>query len=121
MQVRGIRGAITVEENTTAAIIENTKLLLSEIIEQNDLLTDDIVSCTFTVTRDLDAVYPAVAAREIGWTAVPLLCVNEMYVPGSLEKVIRVLLLVNSDKNQDQVKHVYLKKAKQLRPDLVKE
>jgi len=118
MQVRGIRGAITVEENTAEKIITNTKILLSEIIKQNNIRLEDIVSCTFSVTRDLDTVYPAVAAREMGWATVPLMCVNEMFVSGSLERVIRVLLLVNTMKSQKEVRHVYLKKAKQLRPDL---
>lgn len=121
MQVRGIRGAITVEENSAKEILDNTKLLLNEIIVQNCIETDDIISCTFTVTCDLDAAYPAVAAREIGWTSVPLICVNEMVVPGSLKRVIRVLLHVNTLKKQNEVKHVYLKKARVLRPDLLKD
>jgi chorismate mutase len=121
MHVRGIRGAITIENNSTESIIESTKQLLQEIITQNNIKVEDIISCIFTVTRDLDAVHPAVAAREMGWVEVPLMCMNEMIVPGSLEKVVRILLHVNSPKKQNEIKHVYLKNAKILRPDLVKE
>lgn len=118
MQIRGIRGAISVEQNSEIEILDNTKQLLKEIIQVNNIKLNDIISCLFTVTKDLDAVYPAVAARELGWTEIPLICVNEMLVPGSLEKVIRVLLHVNSIKSQNEIIHVYLKRANVLRPDL---
>lgn len=119
MLVQGIRGAITVEKNSVEDILSCTKELLKEIILQNNINTEEIISCIFTVTPDLNAVYPAVAARDMGWITVPLICMNEMIVPGSLEKVIRVLLHINTYKKQSEMKHVFLKNAKKLRPDLV--
>ncbi|MBM7581337.1 chorismate mutase [Caldicoprobacter guelmensis] len=117
MRVRAIRGAITVEENTRLEILNKTKKLLSTIIEKNDLCYEDIISIIFTATRDIDAVYPAVAAREMGLTQVPLLCCQEMYVEGSLGKCIRVLIHVQwADDRVPQ--HVYLEKAVNLRPDI---
>lgn len=79
---------------------------------------DDIISIIFTVTNDLNAAFPAVAARNLGWTSIALMCTNEIDVPGSLKKCIRVLLHVNTDKKNDEIKHIYLNNAKVLRPDL---
>jgi chorismate mutase len=118
--VRAIRGAITVEKNTAEDIIESTKILLEKIIEKNNMPIDNIISIIFSVTRDLDSAFPAVAARKLGWTDVALMCTNEIHVPGSLEKCIRVLMHVNTEKSNQDIKHVYLKGAKILRPDLVK-
>ena len=116
--VRAIRGATTVESNTKSDIINETKVLLTKLIEENNLEYDDLISAIFTVTRDLDEEYPAVAARQIGWKHVALMCANEMEVKGSLEKCIRVLVNFNTNKKNDELKYVYLNKAKILRPDL---
>lgn len=120
MPARAVRGAITVSENTADEIINETRLLLDEVAKRNQIVEDDIVSVIFTVTKDLNAAFPAVAARRIGWTNTPLMCMNEIDVPGSLEKCIRVLIHINTDKGKDQIKHVYLKGASILRPDLNK-
>jgi chorismate mutase len=114
-----IRGAITVEEDSKTEIAESTKELLLAIIEKNQLAVEDFVSIYFTATKDLTKAYPAVSAREIGLVDCSLLCVQEMYVEGSLDKCIRVLIHVNSKSCQKDAKHVYLKRAKVLRPDKV--
>ena len=116
--VRAIRGAITVKENTTEEIIRGTKDLLNQAIKANDLKQDDMISIIFSVTEDLNAAFPAVAAREIGLTDVPLICTNEINVPESLKKCIRFLMHVETDKAKSEIKHVYLEGAKVLRPDL---
>lgn len=113
-----IRGAITVNENTKRDILESTKVLLLAILENNNLSNDDLISIYFTATRDLTKAYPAVAAREIGLTSCSLSCVQEMFVEESLEMCIRVQLLVNSECCQKDAKHVYLREAKNLRPDI---
>lgn len=118
MVVRGIRGAITVAENSKEAITEGTRLLLAEMIKANDLQEEDIASAYFTVTDDLNADFPAHAARHFGWVHVPMLCTREIAVPGSLEKVVRVLLHINTDRSQLAVKHIYLRDAVKLRPDI---
>lgn len=118
MSVRAIRGAVTVENNAAPEIIEETRLLLLEIAEKNELSQDDIISIIFSVTEDLSAAFPAVAARQIGWNNVALMCTNEIDVPGSLKKCIRALIHINTDKSNDEIKHVYMKGAKALRPDL---
>ncbi len=114
-----IRGAITIEENTKECIWSNTELMLSEIIKRNSLSAEDIISVVFTATRDIDAAYPAVALRKMGITEASLICMQEMYVKGSLEMCIRVMVTVNTDKAQRDMEHVYLKGAVVLRPDLV--
>jgi chorismate mutase len=114
---RGIRGATTVEANTAEDILERTGELLRVLIELNDLHDPDVIaSAVFTTTPDLTATFPAIAARDLGWTEVPLMCAHEMAVPGALEKVIRVLLHVNTGKSASEIRHVYLKDAKSLRP-----
>lgn len=115
MQIRGIRGATTVKNNDKKNLIAATKELLAEIVKSNQLKVEDIASVIFSATKDLDAEFPAVAAREIGWNETPLLCTKEIDVPGSLEKCIRVLILVNSDKTQKEIKNIYLKEAVNLR------
>jgi chorismate mutase len=114
----GIRGAITVSKNSNGDIVSSTRELLREIVRVNKVRTDDIVSIVFTATKDLNAEFPASAARSLGLKATPLLCAREIDVPGSLRKCIRILMLVNSGKPQSSVKHVYLKGAKVLREDL---
>lgn len=118
MAVRALRGATTVENNTAVEIINETANMLKEIVEKNGLEIDDVISMIFTVTKDLDAAFPAVAAREIGWTDVALMCMNEIPVKGSLEKCIRVLVHINTEKKNKDLRHIYLKRAKILRPDL---
>ena len=118
MRCLGVRGATSVSNNTRESIIAATRELLEEIVAKNDLAVDDVVSVTFTVTPDLDAAYPAYAARELGWVNTSLLCVQEMSVVGGLPRCVRVLILWNSERCADQVCHVYLGQARQLRPDL---
>ena len=115
-----IRGAITIEENTKECIWSNTELMLGEIIKRNSLSAEDIISVVFTATRDIDAAYPAVALRKMGITEASLICMQEMYVKGSLPMCIRVMVTVAADKPQRDMEHVYLKGAVVLRPDLVK-
>ncbi len=114
-----IRGAVTVEENSRECIWENTKLMLNEIINANNINIEDIVSIYFTCTRDLDAAYPAVAAREIGIVDAALMCVQELYVKGSLEMCVRAAVNIETYKRQKDMKHIYLKGAQRLRPDIV--
>lgn len=118
-RVVGIRGATTTEYNTAESILGDTKLLLKEIIEENEIRHEDIISIIFTVSHDLNAVFPSAAAREIGFTDIPLLCSNEINVPGSMGKCIRILMHTYTDKTRDNVKHIFLKDARKLRPDLV--
>ncbi len=114
-KVRGLRGAVDVEENTAPAIIAATERLLREIVIRNELETGDIISAIFTVTPDLDAAFPAAAARRLGWLDVALMCAREIPVPGSQRGIVRVLIHAYSD---HQPVHVYLGRASQLRPDL---
>ncbi len=118
MVVRGIRGAISVAENTAEAIRISTKELLLTMVEENGLDPAMIASALFTVTKDIDADFPASTARELGWNMVPLICATEINVPGSMPKIIRVLIQVNTDKAQDEIKHIYLGDAVTLRRDL---
>ncbi len=117
MLCRGIRGATTVPANTREAIMEATRELLMAMLEANQLKVEDIASAIFTTTPDLTAEFPAVAAREMGWTHVALLCSHEMSVPGSLPMCLRVLLHVNTDKRPEEIVHVYLRGARILRPE----
>lgn len=117
-RVHGIRGATTVENNEREEILQATKELLKEIMWRNNLKIEDIISAIFTVTTDLDAVFPAVGAREIGWDRVPMLSLNEIPVPGSLPRCIRVLLHVESSLDREEIQPVYLREAVNLRPDL---
>ena len=118
MSVRGIRGATTAAANTREAILEATAELVEAVVRANGLRREDIASAFFTTTADLNAEYPAVAAREAGWTDVPLLCGHEMSVPGGLPRCLRLLLHVNTDKPPSAIRHVYLREAAALRPDL---
>jgi chorismate mutase len=119
MGVRGVRGAITVGENTPEAILEGTTLMIQEIIQKNELNPDDVASVILTVTPDLNATFPARAVRAIpGWELVPLMCTTEIPVPGSLPLCIRTLILFNTDKSLQEIRHVFLGGAKVLRPDL---
>jgi len=121
MFVRAVRGATTVENNDALEIIDETRNLLEEMIKKNEIKQDDVASVVFTVTKELNAAFPAVAARQIGWTDVALMCMSEIDVPGSLEKCIRVLIHINTEKKNSEIQNVYLKGAKILRPDLAAE
>ncbi len=120
MKLVSIRGAITVNNNSKEDIIESTKELLTEIEKENGLKKENVISILFSSTRDLDAEYPAKAARMLGYTQCGIMCFNEMYVKESIDKCIRVMILYqDSVLEQNQVKHVYLRGAKDLRPDLI--
>ena len=119
MTTRGIRGAITIERDDPLEVISATKELLIAILESNPKLkTEFIASAVFTVTEDIQSVFPAKAAREIGWDQVPLMCMQEIPVPNSLPLCIRVLIHWNTDLTQSEINHVYCKEAEKLRPDL---
>jgi tryptophan synthase alpha chain len=114
---RGIRGATTVESNTAEDILEATTDMLGAMIRLNDIAPEEVVSAVFTTTPELTAAFPALAARELGWTEVPLLCAHEMNVPGALRGVVRILLHVNTSRTPAEIKHVYLREARALRPE----
>ncbi|WP_018466393.1 chorismate mutase [Calidithermus timidus] len=117
--VRGVRGAITVEENSREAILSATRELLEKMLEINQISDfDTIGAMIFTLTDDLNAAFPAEAARQLGMQMVPLINSREVPVPGSLPRVIRVMMLWNTTLPQKQVRHVYLREAVRLRPDL---
>jgi len=121
MSCRGIRGATSVDANDASAIMAATRELLERIVTANGLAVEELASVIFTVTSDLDAAYPARAAREMGWVSTPLLCMQDMAVEDSLSRCIRVLLHWNTDRPPDEIRHVYLGTARALRPDLVEE
>lgn len=116
--VRGIRGAINVSQNDKSEIIQATTELLTKMVEENNLEKEAIASIFFTLTPDLNAAFPAAAARELGWIDVPLLGAVEVDVPDALAFCIRVLMLVNTDLRQNELKHIYLREARSLRVDL---
>ena len=120
MVCRGVRGVTTVEENSRDAILMATRQMLGLMIRRNGIESKDVASALFTVTKDIDAEFPALAARQLGWIEVPLLCGYEISVQDSLPLCIRVLLHWNTEKTQDDVHHVYIHKAVKLRPDLSK-
>ena len=117
---RGVRGATTVKENSRDAILNATRQLLALIIRRNNIDSSDVASAVFTVTRDVNAEFPALAARQMGWLDVPLLCGYEVEVPGSLNLCVRILLHWNTNKAQKEIQHVYIHDAIALRPDLSK-
>jgi len=117
MPCRGVRGASTADANTREAILEATRQLLALLIRQNGIEEKDVASVIFSTTRDLDAEFPALAVRQLGWFDVALMCVNELDVPGSLRQCIRILLHWNTEKASDEIVHVYIKEAASLRPD----
>ena len=117
VRCRGIRGATTVDANTREEILQAATELLQRIVQANGVRVEDVVSVFFTTTPDLTAEFPALAARRMGWDDVALLCAHEMSVPGSLPRCLRILLHVNTEKEADEIVHVYLKGARALRPD----
>jgi len=118
MTIRAIRGATTLVEDERHHLHERTKELVETIIAANNLDIDDVISVIFTCTPDIVSDFPAAAARELGFGAVPLMCAQEMAVPGALPRVVRVMMHANLDVPRDQVSHVYLHEAKSLRKDL---
>jgi chorismate mutase len=117
MSCRGVRGATTVKANTREAILDETSKLLALMIRFNEIKSVDVASVMFTMTVDLNAEFPALAARQLGWLDVPLLCTNEINIVGGLEKCIRILVHWNTDRPQSEITHVYVNEAKRLRPD----
>ena len=116
---RGVRGATTAEANSEEAILSTTRELLLTLIHENGIKSEDIASVWFTTTSDLTACFPAIAARQIGWFDVPLLCTHEMEVPGSLRMAVRVLINWNTQRSQKEIRHVYLRESIKLRPDKI--
>jgi len=117
MACRGVRGATTADANTSDAILEATRQLLALMIRQNGIEAEDVASAIFTTTPDLDAEFPALAARQLGWLDAALMCAHELDVPESLGRCVRILVHWNTDTPADQIVHVYIKEAAQLRPD----
>ncbi len=120
INLRGVRGATDVPSNDAHEILEATKELLQEMLQKNSIRKEEIAAIIFTMTADLNAVFPAEAARQLGWTYVPLFCPSEIDVPGALPRCIRILMLINTAKAQEEIHHVYLRGAAVLRQDLVK-
>ena len=118
LMCRGVRGATTVESNDRDEILTATRQLLAMMIRLNEIRATDVASPIFSCTHDLNAEFPALAARQLGWLDVPLICTHEVNVPGSLPCCIRILLHWNTTKPQNDIQHVYIKGATKLRPDL---
>ncbi len=117
MVCRGVRGATTIDEDKPDAILKATRELLALMIHVNQIDSENVASVTFTTTPDVVSQYPALAARQLGWLDVPLICGHEMAVPNSLPRCIRVLMHWNTEKTQAEIQHVYLGEAQTLRPD----
>ena len=121
MALRGIRGATTTEFITRDQVLSRTRELLEAVLVSNpELRSDDIASVLFTTTSDLVTAYPALAARQMGWDLVPMMCAQEIPVSESLPRCIRVLIHWNTEKTQKEIRHIYLHEAETLRPDLSK-
>ena len=118
MRCRGIRGATTVNDNTKEAILKATRELLEKMIEANEIEADEVACAFFTTTPDINAEFPALAARHLGWTQAALLCGHEMNVPGSLQKCVRILVLYNTEMRAEEIRHVYINGAEALRVDI---
>ncbi|MBV8950490.1 MAG: chorismate mutase [Actinobacteria bacterium] len=118
MRLMALRGAITCDEDTKDEIDAKTQLLVKEMMSRNDITHDDLVSIIFTATEDLTATFPATGARALGLGDVPLLCMRELNVQGSMPRCIRVLFHFNTDHSRDELRHVYLGEARTLRDDL---
>jgi chorismate mutase len=116
--VRAIRGAIQVDADEREAILEATTELVSEVVSRNGLTPDDVISVLFTVTPDLSAEFPALAARKTGFHAVPLMCATEIPVPGAMPRVVRLMAHIETDRARSQIQHVYLRGAVALRLDI---
>ena len=118
MAVRAVRGAIQVDANERGAILAGTTELVTEVMSRNELSTDEVISVIFSATADLDAEFPALAARKLGFQDVPLLCCREIPVPGAMPRVVRLMMHVETDVPRGQVHHVYLRGAAALRLDI---
>ena len=118
MTVRAIRGAIQVDANDRDAILEGTAELVAAVMSRNDLTPDDVISVLFTMTPDLTAEFPALAARKTGFHAVPLMCATEIPVPGAMPRVVRLMAHVDTDRPRSEIQHVYLRGAAALRLDI---
>ena len=118
MTVRAIRGAIQVDTLDRDAILEGTAELVSAVMSRNDLTTDDVISVIFTVTPDLTAEFPALAARKLGFHDVPLMCATEIPVPGAMPRVVRLMAHIETDRPRSAIQHVYLRGAAALRLDI---
>lgn len=118
MRVRGIRGAVAVEEDAPERVLEATARLLREMLERNGIAVDDVVSVLITATEDLRSAFPAEAVRTVGLREVPVLCARELSVDGALPRVVRVLVHAHTDRSLAQITHVYLGEARRLREDL---
>ena len=117
--MQGIRGAITVENDTKEEIIVAVQKMLKSILYENDITSEDIGAAIFSATDDIKSAFPAFAARQLpGWNLVPLFDAQQLDIENSIRKCIRVLLLVNTDKTQKEIKHIYLGRAATLRPDI---
>jgi chorismate mutase len=121
MWIRGVRGATCASANSKEAIIEATAAMLQRIVAENGIAPDDIASAFFSTTHDLNADFPAIAARQLGWRDVPLMCMHEMAVPHSLPMCVRVMIHWNTTKLPAEIRHVYMNGAERLRPDLIRE
>jgi chorismate mutase len=118
MAVRAVRGAIQIDRDDPAVIVADTATLLAEVVSRNGIDTEDFISVVFTVTPDLASEFPATAARDLGLVDVPLLCATEIPVRDAMERVVRLLAHIETDRPRSEVEHVYLRGAAQLRPDL---
>ncbi|MGB9377448.1 MAG: chorismate mutase [Mycobacteriales bacterium] len=118
MAVRAVRGATQVETNTREEILAGSSELITEVLERNSLTQESLISVVFTATPDLTAEFPAYAARQLGYTDVPLLCSTEIAVPGAMPRVLRLMAHVETDKRRAEIRHVYLHGAAALRRDL---
>lgn len=119
--IRGVRGAITTEANEEKQMLEATQEVVAEMIKKNDISPEQVAQVIITVTPDLNATFPAKALRLFdGWTFVPVMCATEIDVPNALKKCIRIMMTINTDKAQTEIKHVYLRDAKQLRPEFTR-
>jgi len=115
MLCRGIRGATTADSNTKEDILNATKELLRKMTQANDIRSENVACAIFTTTQDLDAEFPAAAARQLGWAHTALLCAQEMNVPNSVKRCVRILILYNTEKSADEIVHVYIKGATTLK------
>ena len=115
---RGVRGAITVDENSSHEILKQTRRLMAVMIRENAIAPEEVACAIFSTTTDLNAEFPALAARQFGWFDVPLLCTTEIPVPGALPLCVRILMHWNTTKSQQEIRHIYLRDAVQLRPDI---
>lgn len=118
MNIYSVRGAITIEENTKECIVKDTEELLKQVLKENDIVKDDIINIIFSATKDITKAYPAIATRNLGITDCAIMCMQELNIEGSLSMCIRLMMTINTNKSKNELKHIYLKEAKKLRPDI---